>query len=137
MKVELVHQLSEEQVHRLNALYQNEWWSKGRTLEETRKMLKNTTMIFGLIEPDTNTLVAFARVLSDCTFKTLIMDVIVDSKFRGLGLGNKLMNLIRNHPNLKDSKHFELYCLPHLVPFYKKWEFTDENGDIVFMRSGA
>ena len=42
-----------------------------------------------------------------------------------------------NHPNLKDSKHFELYCLPHLVPFYKKWGFDDEVEGVVFMRSGS
>jgi hypothetical protein len=34
---DVVHRLSAAQLQELHALYQNEWWSKGRTLEETRK----------------------------------------------------------------------------------------------------
>lgn len=89
--------LSEKQIIELHQLYQNEWWSKNRTLEEVRKMLTYTDLIFGICEQNTQRLIAFARVLSDQVYKALILDVIVAEDFRKLGLGRELMEMILNH----------------------------------------
>ena len=81
-------------------------------------------------------LVAFARVLTDYTYKALIFDVIVAESQRGEGLGKRLMDEILDHPRLADVDQFELYCLEEMTEFYERWDFTDELGDLRLMRRG-
>jgi hypothetical protein len=44
------------------------------------------------------------------------------------------MERLVSHPDLARVKHFELYCLPELIPFYERWGFSTEVGEIVLMR---
>ncbi len=140
MKVEdfeLIHELTEEQIQQLLALYQNEWWTKGRNLKDVQRMLQFTDFIFVLCEKESRRLAAFARVLSDRVYKVLIFDVIVAPEHRNLKLGKKLMDEILNHSELKNVRHVELYCLPELVKFYERWGFTNDLGKVIFMRKSA
>jgi predicted GNAT family N-acyltransferase len=129
--------LSDEQVEDLHRLYQNEWWTKGRTLPDVRRMLEHSTLIFGFCDPDTRRLVAFARVLTDFTYKAFLFDVIVAPHCRNEGLGRTLMDAVLRHPALQSVRHIELYCLPELVPFYERWGFTDDLGAVRLMRKTA
>ena len=76
----------------------------------------------------------FARVLTDFIFKAIIFDVIVSKPYRNKGLGNQLMDQILKHPNLQSVKHFELYCLPEMVQYYEKYNFSGDVGGIKLMR---
>jgi GNAT superfamily N-acetyltransferase len=134
MDYELIHELTQEQVSQLHQLYQHEWWTKGRTLEDTRRMLAHTDYIVGLCNPATKRLIAFGRVLSDRVFKALIFDIMVESTYRNQGLGAVVINAILQHPELDEVKHFELYCLPELFAFYQKWGFTEKLGELRLMR---
>ncbi|MGD2139383.1 MAG: GNAT family N-acetyltransferase [Burkholderiales bacterium] len=129
----VIHELSDNHIHRLHQLYQNEWWTKGRSLEETRRCISGSQICIGIIDEDQQ-LLAFARVITDYVFKALIFDVIVDKGARTAGLGRKLIESIRTHEQLKGVKHFEMYCLPELVPFYSKYGFTEDVGGVRFMR---
>jgi predicted GNAT family N-acyltransferase len=129
----IIYELGAHQITQLHTFYQQEWWTNKRSLEETKKVVTNSSIVIGLIDNNSN-LKAFARVLTDYTFKAIIFDVIVDKSFRNKGLGKELMNLIIGHNKLKDVKHFELYCLPKMVEFYKAYGFNDELGELVFMR---
>lgn len=126
--------LNDTQVRELHQLYQNEWWTKGRTLDDVRRMLEHSDYIFALCEAQTSHLVAFARVLTDRVFKAFIFDVVVAPSHRGHRLGAGIVERILQHPDLASVKHFELYCLPELVPFYERWGFSPEVGGIVFLR---
>ena len=134
MSYELVHKLSDEQILDLHRLYQSEWWSTGRTPAETKKVVENSDLIFGLCQSDTKRLIAFARVLTDFVFKALIFDVIVSAQYRDKALGKAIVEAILAHPDLREVQHLELYCLPELVPFYQKWGFTDDLGKLIYMR---
>jgi len=134
MSCEVVHQLTESQIQDLHALFQREWWTTGRELGDVKRMLEHTDVIVALCEPQTKKVVAFARVLTDRGYKALILDVIVDAAYRGRDLGRSLIDTILQHPALNSVRHFELYCLPELMPFYRKWGFTDELGAPHFMR---
>ena len=129
--------LNDTQVRQLHQLYQNEWWTKGRTLDDVRRMLDHSDYVFGLCEPQTDELVAFARVLTDRIFKAFIFDVIVAPRYRGHRVGAAMMDRILAHPDLASVKHFELYCLPELVPFYEQWGFSADVGAIVLLRKQA
>lgn len=129
-----IHALADAHVAQLMALYRNEWWAHDRTLEDVRRMLAHSDVVFGFEDAETGEFAAFARVLTDFTYKALIFDVIVRPDSRGAGLGKRLMDEICRDPRLASVKHFELYCKPELKPFYEHWGFTADLGDLTFMR---
>lgn len=130
----VVDQLSPFNVAELHALYQQEWWTAGRTLMETESIVAHSTLNIALVDRRVSKLIGYARVLSDYTIKALILDVIVRSDRRKRKLGAALMNLIIGHPALSAIKHFELYCAPEMTPFYETWKFTADLGSLKFMR---
>lgn len=131
--MDVIYKLSPQHISELHELYQNEWWTKGRTLKESEQCVEGSQVCIGLID-EAGTLQGFARVLTDYIFKALIFDVIVSPKYRGKGLGDKLVNLVKNHQKLSNVKCFELYCLPELTDFYDKHNFTTDVGNISLMR---
>jgi len=132
--VQIKTRLVEDQVEQLRRMYEGQWWTKGRTLDDIRVMLQHSDLIFGLVEEKEGRLMGFARVLTDRMYKALILDLIVDEDVREQGFGRQLMEAICGHPDLCDVYHMELYCLPEMIPFYKKWGFTDALDPLCFMR---
>lgn len=132
MDLHLQHSLSESQLEQLHSLYQREWWSKGRSLEETRTCAQRSSLIFVLCEGDK--LMAYARVLTDYVFKAFIFDVIVAQEARGQHIGAQILQHILRHPELQQVKNIELYCRPELVDFYRQYGFSCDVGDIHLMR---
>lgn len=135
MNVEVVERLSPSQVEDLCELYGEAWWTQGRHPDEVRRMLDHTSGLVGLCDRETGRLVAFARFLTDCVYKALVFDVIVGVEHQGRGLGRDLMDALREHPGLRGVEHIELYCLPEVVPFYRRWGFDEEVGGVVFLRA--
>lgn len=123
MPIKIVDTLDAVQTKKLHLLYQNEWFTKGRTLEDVESMLKHTDFVFGFCSPESNELVGFARVISDSVYKAFVFDVIVDEEYRSKGLGQFIMDTIFEHPVLKHVSHIELYCPEHLVSFYEPMGF--------------
>ncbi|HWZ33459.1 MAG TPA: GNAT family N-acetyltransferase [Bryobacteraceae bacterium] len=128
--------LSESQIEDLHRLYQNEWWTKDRTMEDVRRMLDATRVLVAFADPATGRLIAFARVITDFAFKALVLDVIVDPSGRKSGMGRALIDAVVGHPELAGVQHFELYCRPELMPFYERWGFKQVDRDLRFMRRG-
>lgn len=131
-----VNQLSEEQIEQLHRLYQKEWWTKGRELNDVRRMLVHSDEIVAIVDDDSDELLGFSRVITDYVFKALILDVIVKKSRRGGGVGRKIMAEILRHSSLQNVEHFELYCLPDVVSFYEQWNFSDQLGALRLMRRG-
>jgi RimJ/RimL family protein N-acetyltransferase/GNAT superfamily N-acetyltransferase len=129
-----VDTLTEAQVEDLHCLYQNEWWTRERTIEDVRRMLDATKILVGFADPKTDRLIAFARVLTDEVYKALVLDVIVAPAAREKGMGRALMDAVIAHPALAAVRHFELYCRPELVPFYRRWKFEPAGDNLRFMR---
>jgi predicted GNAT family N-acyltransferase len=129
----VVHRLDERQIEQLHALYQAEWWTKGRSLDDTRRCVSGSQIVVGLVDSAGN-LLAFARVITDFTFKALIFDVIVSVAARKGGLGDRLLAVITGHDRLRHVRHFELYCLPELFGFYKRHGFCENVGEVHLMR---
>ena len=131
--MKVIYELNEEQIIDLHELYQREWWTKGRSLAETKQCVEGSQISIGVVDA-AGSLQGYSRVLTDYTFKALIFDVIVSERHRGTGLGDKLMELIMSHEQLRGIKHFELYCLPELYGFYEKFGFSPDVGDVNLMR---
>jgi predicted GNAT family N-acyltransferase len=129
----IIHNLSENHIAQLHTLYQHEWWTLGRSLEDTKQCVRNSQLCVGLVS-DTGELIGLARVLTDYIFKALIFDVIVERSARGRGLGIELLSTIKNHERLRSVRHFELYCAPEMCPFYENMGFSANIGEIQLMR---
>ena len=126
--------LSCAQIEQLWHMYQAEWWSRGRNIEDVRRAVQHSDLIFAFCHPATGQLAAFARVLTDHVYKAVIFDVIVDGPHRNTGVGRMLIEAITSHPALLFVENLELYCRPELVAFYRKWGFTEDLGNLRFMR---
>ncbi len=131
--MKVIYQLNESHIVDLNALYQHEWWTSGRDLEQTRAGVSNSQLVVGLVD-EANRLKAFCRVLTDYTFKALIFDIIVDSGCRNQGLGQQLLSLVKNHESLASVRHFELYCLPEMFEYYRTQGFSEALEGLSLMR---
>ena len=130
--MKVIYQLNDNQIKQLHEHYQQEWWTKDRTLKQTQKIIKNSNIIIGMVD-ENNNLIAFVRVLTDFTIKALILDLIVDHDYRDKGLGKELLMLIKNYSDLKEVKHLELYCLPKMEGYYKQFAFKSVE-ELSFMR---
>jgi len=126
--------LNRSQIEELHQMYQAEWWSRGRKLNDVRRVVEHSDLVFAFCDPETGRLAAFARVLTDYVYKAMVFDVIVDRAHRGSGLGRMLLDAITSHPALLFVENIELYCRPELVPFYEKWGFTADLSQLRFMR---
>jgi predicted GNAT family N-acyltransferase len=132
-KYRIVETLTESQVSDLMDLYKNEFWSDKRTRQDVVKMLASTDVIIGLVD-ECDRLIGITRVLTDFVYRAMIFDVIIKPTHRKMGLGAKLMDAVLNHPKLQTVENFALNCLPHMVPFYKRWGFSDDVGEMKFLR---
>lgn len=121
--VRQIDRLTAPQVEQLCELYQRQWWSKGRAIDDVRQMLDHGGLAIGLVD-ESDRLVGFCRVLTDFTFRAMLYDVIVDEAWRGQGLGRQLIEAVVQHPRLQRVSRLALSCVPELREFYEKWGFT-------------
>ena len=129
----LITQLSELQLEQLHRLYQHEWWSTNRTLDETKKIVVNSSMIFAMVNQQ-NDLVAFCRVLTDSCFFAYLYDVIVKSDHRKQGLSNMLLKAVIAHPELSKLDSIELVCRKEMMEYYQQHGFSSDYGKSIAMR---
>jgi len=118
-------------------LMRTAWWMADRTPTDVLDLLEHSDLVVALTHRPTDRLLGFARILTDYTYVALVLDVIVDEAHRGSGLGAALMDAVIHHPRLADVRSVELVCQPDLVPFYRRWGFTEEVGGSRLMRRTA
>ncbi|MFF0345277.1 GNAT family N-acetyltransferase [Kribbella sp. NPDC004875] len=116
----------------LTDLMRTAWWMSDRTPRDVAGLLEHSDLVITVTRRDT--LVGFARVLTDYAYVALVLDVIVDESQRGSGVGAVLLDAVVNHPELTGVRSLELVCQPDLVPFYRRWGFTDAVGGSRLMR---
>ena len=129
----IVETLTESQVSDLMDLYKNEFWSDKRTREDVVKMLAATDVIIGFVD-ESDQLIGITRVITDFVYRAMIFDVIIKPTHRKMGLGAKLMDAVLTHPELQAVEHFYLNCLSKMMPFYERWGFSDDVGELKFLR---
>ncbi|MED0670738.1 GNAT family N-acetyltransferase [Aneurinibacillus aneurinilyticus] len=69
--------------------------------------------------------IGFARVVSDYAVYSLILDVVIDEKYRGKGLGKKLIEFINNHPSIKNTT--KVLWTKYAQELYLKCGFKEED----------
>lgn len=128
----IINKLDEHHIEQLMDLYKQCWWARDRKIEDVRKMLK-VSIIIGITNIE-NDLIGFTRILTDGVFKALVLDVVVDEKYRNQKLGEQLLKTVVAHPLIKDVRHLDLNCTEEMIPFYQKYGFTEKFDNLYFMR---
>ncbi|SEQ42271.1 Acetyltransferase (GNAT) family protein [Treponema bryantii] len=67
------------------------YWAEKRDPEVIRKSIENS-IVFGVYSEDS--LIGMARVITDFATTFYLADVIIDEKYRGNGIGKKLISTI-------------------------------------------
>lgn len=129
----IIYKFSNTHIKQLCQLYKEMGWGDDRSIEDTVYCVQNSQVCIGLLDSDDN-LIGFTRILSDFIYKAFIFDVMVSAEHRGQGLGQKLIQLVKNHEKLQKVKHFELYCLPEMEAFYASLGFSSDVGGIQLLR---
>lgn len=110
-------------------LYNDAGWWEDRLEEDIEAML-NKELSVGAWENDT--LIGFARAVSDGKFRAYIEDVVIHSSYRKEGIGEKLVSKL-----LVELSHIDiisLFCEEHLIPFYEKNNFKYSKSQFVMHR---
>ena len=130
-----VRDLTPRDAEALAALYGDyEWWAD-RTTEDVRRALVETGVAVG-IEAD-GELVAAARVLTDYTYYAKVYDIIVAANSRGEGHGERLLEAVIDHPDLRAVDGLALNCREGLVAFYESVGFERFDPDMEVPEGGT
>ena len=131
--MQVTYSFNDQQLAQVYGLHQQAWENSGRSLDEIKRCIVGSQVCIGILDSDDN-VVAFARVLTDFVVKAVIYDVIVANSHQGTGLGQQLMQLIKQHKQLRAVRNFELSCLPEMTGFYEKSGFSTEVDGLHLMR---
>jgi ribosomal protein S18 acetylase RimI-like enzyme len=110
-------------------LYQNVGWWQERLKQDIEEMLNKQLSVGAWRD---NTLIGFARAVTDGKFRAYIEDVVIHHSFQKEGIGTKLIEKL-----LEDLSHIDvisLFCEEHLIPFYQKNNFKYSKSQFVMHR---
>jgi GNAT superfamily N-acetyltransferase len=88
-------------VQRTYELLSQTYWGVRRPYEVVEKMAKHS-LCFALLHDGSQ--VGFGRAVTDYTVFSWIADIVIESRFRGRGLGKWMMSCIMEHPALQGTQ---------------------------------
>lgn len=97
------------------------FWSPGIRIDEVKKGALNSALVVGAFDNAENQ-IGYARVISDKTRFAYIMDVYVNENFRSSGVGQRIIEHILSHNELKDVYQW-LLITKDAHKFYSKFDF--------------
>ncbi len=104
-------------------LNNNAPWAKNRSINKISKMLINTDVIITAWKD--RELIGFGRATTDKSFRAVLWDIVVDKKYKNIGIGKKILQAILNNPSI--SKVERIYLMTtSCSEFYIKQGFIIE-----------
>ena len=105
----------------LQALFKlGAFWATERKIEDLNIAIENSEPVISVW--DSQKLVGFARATSDGIYRATIWDVVIDPKYRGAGLGRKLVQTVLSHPRMNRVERVYL-TTTHQQSFYERIGF--------------
>ncbi|NJN23707.1 MAG: GNAT family N-acetyltransferase [Acaryochloridaceae cyanobacterium RL_2_7] len=96
------------------------FWAKDRKLEELETAIAFSCPVISVWDGDL--LIGFARATSDGVYRAGIWDVVIHSNYRGLGLGQKVIETLLQHPRMCHVERVYL-TTTYQQAFYQKMGF--------------
>ena len=104
-------------------LNNNTFWAQDRSLKDLKVILSKSTLVVSLWTQ--HKLIGFGRATSDEIFRATLWDIVIDESFQNLGLGERIVISILNHPLI--SKVEKIYLMTTFGnDFYLKMNFHKE-----------
>jgi GNAT superfamily N-acetyltransferase len=105
------------------------YWARERPFETIRRSVENS-LPFGLYKG--GRMVGFARVVTDYATFAWLADVFLDEEFRGLGLGEWLVETALAHEDLRGLRRWML-ATRDAHALYRKFGFECVEGSTFYM----
>lgn len=117
-------ELAAEDVAEATRLLQDQYWARGVAPEAFARAQLGSVAWLGARDPSGH-LVATARANSDGVLHAYLADVVVAPEWRGRGLGKKLVELLLDHPRVRDARYVRL-ATADAQSFYAPFGFEPE-----------
>lgn len=112
-----------QHIQDIQNLLKQSYWANSRDIDTIRTSIENS-YCFAIVDKDIDTVVAFARVITDFATMYYLADVIVDEQYRKIGLGKKIVSWITDQePRLK--KPYGVLLTKDAQDIYAKYGFYD------------
>jgi GNAT superfamily N-acetyltransferase len=105
-ELEISTSRARQDVDAIHAYLTRSYWAEGITRERVARSLERS-LCFGLFDGARQ--IGFARVVTDAATFAYLADVYVLEEYRGRGLGKRLIEAVRAHPDLADLRRFVLW----------------------------
>ena len=116
----------------LKKLYSSQPWWPERTIAELQHVLNSYPAVGAW---DGDSLVGFARAVTDSQFRAYIEDVLVLEGYRKKGIGTRMLNLLT--ASLGRIDVITLFCQRKLVPYYESLGFKELTRQVVMQRKNT
>ena len=106
----------------LQNLFNNHtFWARNRSKDNLKKMLSNSSVVISVWEE--NQMVGFGRATSDCIYRAVLWDIVINTKMQGLGLGKIVVEALLNSRSIKNVEKIYLMTTNE-SDFYKQIGFS-------------
>lgn len=119
----LLRQSDDDQsdLKQLQALFKlGAFWAASRRIEDLSTAIANSKPVVSVW--DGEQLIGFARATSDGIYRATIWDVVVHPRYRGAGIGRKLVETVLSHPQMNRVERVYLMTT-HQQSFYERIGF--------------
>lgn len=104
----------------IKQLLEQTYWAANNSYETIEKAMAHS-LCFGVFHNELHQQIAFARVMTDYATRFYIVDVVVSSNYRNMGVGHLLIQSILDYVPLKDLRG--LLMTKDAPDFYTKFGF--------------
>ncbi|MBO4825388.1 MAG: GNAT family N-acetyltransferase [Lachnospiraceae bacterium] len=133
MNYKIVEGADKFRVEDVEQLLKMTYWADKRPVETIVKSMQNSAC-FGVVV-ESGELVGFARVISDYATSYYLCDVVVDEKYRGVGLGTALVSHIASSPEFSELRGILITKDAHGL--YAKFGFKVLNDRVMVKAAGG
>ncbi|MEO0966889.1 MAG: GNAT family N-acetyltransferase [Cyanobacteria bacterium J06639_18] len=110
------------------------FWAKNRKISDLSTAIANSQPVITVW--DRGKMIGTARATSDGIYRATIWDVVVHPKYRGIGLGSKLVETILSHPHIRKVERVYLMTT-HQQSFYEKIGFQENSTTTMLLYQDA
>jgi len=100
------------------------FWAEGRSKDGLEIAIANSNPVITVWEGER--LIGFSRATTDCVYRATIWDVVIHPKYRGIGLGSKLVETMLAHPRINGVERVYLMTT-YQKNFYKQIGFQENH----------
>lgn len=133
MNYKIVEGADKFRVEDVERLLKMTYWADERSTETIVKSMQNSACFGVVIE--SGELVGFARVISDYATSYYLCDVVIDEKYRGVGLGTALVSHIAALPEFSELRGILITKDAHGL--YAKFGFKVLNDRVMVKAAGG